>query len=449
MIQKERIKKLNDHPYREGDYVLYWMQASPRSHFNHALEYAINQANRLKKPLLAYFGITDNFPEANERHYHFLLEGLRETQILLGDRGIKLIIRLCSPPDGVIELAENASMVITDRGYLRIQREWVQKVISNIHCPFHQVETNVVVPVETASPKDEYSAATLRKKINKRLDDFLVPLQKRVIEKKSLDIPVDSVSLDDLDIIIKTIGVDSKVKPANKFAGGNSSALIFLNDFLKNKLHKFGERNDPSQDYTSHMSPYLHFGQISPLYIALEVLNTNSVGTSPYLDELIVRRELAMNLVFYNENYDNLDCLPEWAQKTLNKHRKDNREYTYSFEEFENAKTHDPYWNAAQKEMMFTGKMHGYMRMYWGKKIIEWTSDPEEAYTIALTLNNKYELDGRDPNGYAGVSWCFGKHDRAWKERDIFGKIRYMNANGLRRKFKIDNYVNAVEEIII
>jgi len=447
MIQKERIKKLNNNHLVEGDYVLYWMQASPRSHFNHALEHGINQANSLKKPLLAYFGITNNFLEANKRHYHFLLEGLRETQILLRDRGIKLIIRLCSPPEGVIELAENASMVIADRGYLKIQREWVQKAVSIIQCPFHQVETNVVVPVETASPKDEYSAATLRRKINKHLDGFLVPLKMRVIQKKSLDLPVDSESLDDLDSLIKRIGVDIDVRPVNKFAGGNSSALIFLNDFLKNKIHKFGERNDPSHDYTSHMSPYLHFGQISPLYIALEVLKTNSIGTSSYLEELIVRRELAMNFVFYNEDYDNLDCLPEWAQKTLNKHRKDNREYTYSFEEFENARTHDPYWNAAQKEMMFTGKMHGYMRMYWGKKIIEWTSDPEEAYDIALALNNKYELDGRDPNGYAGVAWCFGKHDRAWKERDIFGKVRYMNANGLRRKFKINRYVDAVDNI--
>ncbi len=448
MIQKERIKKLNNNPPMGGDYVLYWMQASPRSHFNHALEHAINQANRLKQPLLAYFGITENFIEANGRHYHFLLEGLLETQILLRDRGIKLIIRLCSPPEGVIDLGENASMVITDRGYLKIQREWVQKAVSIIKCPFHQVETNVVVPVETASSKDEYSAATLRKKINKRLDDFLVPLKMRVIQKKSLDIPVDSVSLDDLNSLIKHIGVEINVRPVNKFVGGNSSALIFLNDFLKNKLHKYEERNDPSNDYTSHMSPYLHFGQISPLYIALEVLKTNSIGTGSYLEELIVRRELAMNFVFYNEDYDNLNCLPEWAQKTLNKHRKDLREYLYSFTELENAKTHDPYWNAAQKELIFTGKMHGYMRMYWGKKIIEWTSGPEEAYDIALALNNKYELDGRDPNGYAGVAWCFGKHDRAWKERDIFGKVRYMNANGLRRKFKIHRYVDAVEENI-
>ena len=448
MIQKERIKKLNNYPPTGGDYVLYWMQASPRSHYNHALEYGINQANSLKKPLLVYFGITGNFPEANGRHYNFLLEGLRETQISLRDRGIKLIIRLCPPPEGLIELAENASMVIVDRGYLKIQREWVQNAASIIQCPFHQVETNVIVPVETASPKDEYSAATLRSKINKRLSDFLVPLKKRNLLKNSLDISVDSVPLDDINSLIQRINVDVDVKPADKYEGGTKSAIIFLNDFLKNKLHKFEERNDPSRDYSSHMSPYLHFGQISPLYIALEVLKTKSVGINAYLEELIVRRELAMNFVFYNENYDNLNCLPEWAQKTLSKHSKDIREYLYSFDELENAQTHDPYWNAAQKEMMSTGKMHGYMRMYWGKKIIEWTSNPEEAYDIALALNNKYELDGRDPNGYAGVAWCFGKHDRAWKERDIFGKVRYMNANGLRRKFKIDHYVDSVDGII-
>jgi deoxyribodipyrimidine photo-lyase len=222
-----------------------------------------------------------------------------------------------------------------------------------------------------------------------------------------------------------------------------------LDNFIESKLDRFADlRNDPSMEYTSNMSPYLHFGQISPLYIALKVSKTDSPGMESYLEELIIRRELSMNFVYYNPKYQSIDCLPSWALKTLNEHEKDQRNYTYAQMELEEADTHDPFWNAAQKEMVYTGKMHGYMRMYWGKKILEWVQTPREAYHIALYLNNKYELDGRDPNGYTGVAWCFGKHDRAWRERKIFGKVRYMNDKGLQRKFKIDKYVDRVDGII-
>ena len=195
------------------------------------------------------------------------------------------------------------------------------------------------------------------------------------------------------------------------------------------------------------MSPYLHYGQISPLYIALEVSNSESPGKNAYLEELIIRRELSMNFVFYNSHYNSFDCLPDWAKNTLLEHKKDKRNNIYSLNELENAETADPYWNASQKEMMVKGKMHGYMRMYWGKKIIEWIQDPKDAFEIALHLNNKYEIDGRDPNGYTGIAWCFGKYDRAWKERKIFGKVRYMNSNGLRRKFDVDRYVKKINHL--
>jgi deoxyribodipyrimidine photo-lyase len=188
------------------------------------------------------------------------------------------------------------------------------------------------------------------------------------------------------------------------------------------------------------MSPYLHFGQISPLEIALQVLQSSSQGKESYLDELIIRRELAINYVFYNHNYDSFNGLPQWAQKTLLSHKSDERTYTYSLIQLEKADTHDAYWNAAQREMITTGKMHGYMRMYWGKKILEWSSSPEEAFKTALYLNNKYELDGRDPNGFAGIAWCFGKHDRPWASRPIFGNIRFMSAEGLKRKFDVEKY---------
>jgi deoxyribodipyrimidine photo-lyase len=195
------------------------------------------------------------------------------------------------------------------------------------------------------------------------------------------------------------------------------------------------------------MSPWLHFGQISPLVIALKVMKTQSPGKEAYLEELIIRRELAMNYTYYNPFYDSFEGLNDWAKKTLKEHEKDKRPYRYSIDELEQAQTHDPYWNAAQEEMRITGKMHGYMRMYWGKKILEWMKSPEEAFSTALYLNNKYELDGRDPNGFAGIAWCFGKHDRPWFERPIFGKIRYMNANGLKRKFNAEAYVDKIKKL--
>jgi deoxyribodipyrimidine photo-lyase len=199
-------------------------------------------------------------------------------------------------------------------------------------------------------------------------------------------------------------------------------------------------------EFTSGLSPYLHFGQISPLFVALEVKKSGKKGKEDFLEELIVRRELAVNFVHYNSAYDSFNCLPQWAKATLHAHLEDKREYAYSLKDLENAKTHDPYWNAAQEEMRISGKMHGYMRMYWGKKILEWTRSPEEAFRRALYLNNKYNIDGRDPNGFAGVAWCFGKHDRPWKERQIFGKVRYMSSHGLERKFEIEKYVRKIEE---
>ena len=449
MIQKERISLLNDEQTQEGSYVLYWMQASARAHYNHALEYAAQNANELRKPLLIYFGITDNFPEANQRHYNFLLEGLRETQKTLKKRGLNMVIKPENPPEGAVKLAEDACLMITDCGYLPLQRDWRQEAAKNIECPLIQVESDIVVPVETASPKEEYSAGTIRRKIQKNLNKFMIPLKIRKIHHSSLGLEFESLDLNDIEKVMKDLKIDDSVKKVNWIQGGNIKALNQLESFLENKLDHFGDlRNDPSQNYLSNMSPYLHFGQISPLYIALLVNKTRGPGVVPYLEELIIRRELSMNFVFYDQNYDNMNCLPEWAQKTLLEHARDPRDYLYTLEELENAETHDLYWNAAQKEMVHLGKMHGYMRMYWGKKILEWTKNPLQAYHTALYLNNKYHIDGRDPNGFAGVAWCFGKHDRAWKERDVFGKVRYMNDNGLRRKFKIDLYVEQIEQMV-
>jgi len=448
MIQPQRLKSLNAKDIRKGDFVLYWMQASARAAGNHALEYAVRRANEQKRPCLAFFGLTDRFPEANLRHYAFLLEGLRETRRNLAAKGIQLVVRRISPEKGVLELAGRASLVVVDRGYLRVQKAWRAAAAGALDCPLIQVESEAVVPVETASPKEEWAAASFRPKIRKQLAEYLVPLRERKPLQDSLGLEFESLDLEDTNGLLRSLEIDRTVQPSPFFHGGAGEAKRRLKAFLRDKLDHFHDlRNNPSLDYLSHLSPYLHFGQISPLEVALAAAATKSPGREAFLEELIVRRELALNLVHYNPGYDSFEAVPSWARKTLEAHLADGRPSVYSLEELEAGRTHDPYWNAAQREMVATGKMHGYMRMYWGKKILEWSPTPEEAFAAALALNNRYELDGRDPNGFAGVAWCFGKHDRPWRERPIFGKVRYMNDKGLRRKFDVDLYVRRVAEL--
>jgi deoxyribodipyrimidine photo-lyase len=370
-----------------------------------------------------------------------MLEGLKEVMTSLKDRGIVMVVSRGSPQDGVVEFSTRASLVICDRGYLNIQKKWRHYVAGHVECPLLQVEADVVVPVETVSKKDEYSAATFRPKFNRILPAYLRPLDEQSALVDSTQFSYESYDISDTSRAVSGLNIDHNVKQVNGFHGGTGEAKTRLEDFIGSKLDSYADlKNDPNADSLSNLSPYLHFGQISPLYIALEVMKTGSRGIEAFLEELLVRRELSMNFVHYNVRYDSYDGLPEWAKRTLSEHKSDSRDYVYSREELEKAKTHDPYWNAAQKEMAITGKMHGYMRMYWGKKILEWTTDPEEAYESALYLNNKYELDGRDPNGFTGVAWCFGKHDRPWGSRPVFGTIRYMSSNGLKRKFDVERY---------
>jgi len=364
--------------------------------------------------------------------------------------GVKLVVQCRSPELGVVDLSKNACLTVGDKGYLKTLRQWYRFVATNVGCAFVQVEDNVVVPVEAAASKEEYSAATLRPKIHSRRDRFLEVPKQSMPKKSSLGLKFDSADLVDVDAVASALCVDRSVSKAQGFQGGSREAGKRLAVFSEEKLPAFPElRNDPTVDSTSSLSAYLHFGQISPVQIVLEVLAANAPNEAKeaYLEELIVRRELAVNYVYFNENYDSFEGLPNWSKRTLNKHKADSREYVYTVEELESAETHDPYWNAAQKQMRITGKMQGYMRMYWGKKILEWTNIPQDAFKAALYLNNKYELDGRDPNGFTGVAWCFGKHDRPWKERPVFGTVRYMNANGLKRKFDADKYVQQVKRL--
>ena len=453
MIQEDRISYLNEKDEQEGRYIIYWMQASQRIKYNQALETTIRIANKRSLPVLVYFEITNNFPDANLRHYYFMLEGLKEVADNLEEIGIQMVIHY-SGEDGnhspdLNALAQYAVMVITDCGYLRFENQWREKYAEELPCLLIQVESNIVIPVESASPKEEFSAGTFRPKVNRLLTNYLKPIEDTKLIHSSLDFKVKSFSINNIGDDIRKLSIDMSVAPSTLYHGGESQAETLLKEFANKKIYRFESlRNDPSKEIVSHMSPYLHFGQISPLYIALKLkMEAPAEAYRVYLEELIVRRELAINYVYYNENYDQFKGLPKWAKGTLEKHSRDTRKIIYSIAELEHGLTHDAYWNAAQKEMVITGKMHGYMRMYWGKKILEWSPTPQQAFQHCIYLNNKYELDGRDPNGYAGIAWCFGKHDRAWKERPIFGKVRYMNENGLKRKFDMDKYIKKVKDL--
>lgn len=458
MIQDTRIIK-HCVANKEGKYVVYWMQQSQRTKYNYALEFAIERANLLKKPLLVVFGLTADYPEANERHYKFMLEGLADIKKNLDRRNIGFELLDGVPDESIKSVMPDAKELIMDKGYMKIQKIWRKNIKDwineNYSMNVFEVEGDVVVPIYIASEKLEYAARTIRPKINRHLDEYLHPLSNRIIDTKwDMKIDAQTHDLNDIENLLQSLPLDRKVKGSDYYKGGEEQAHKVLDKFLDEKLKYYDMRNHPEYDYCSDMSPYLHFGHISVVEIAIKAKKTARDKVIPeeslasFLEEIIVRRELAMNYVYYNEDYYKFEAMTDnWAYETMKIHESDEREYIYSFEDLEEFKTHDKYWNAAMKEMVITGKMHTYMRMYWCKKIIEWTKDYKTAYDYAIRLNNKYFIDGRDANSYTGVAWCFGKHDHGWKERDIFGKLRYMNANGLKRKFDIEKYVEKVNRI--
>lgn len=419
---------------KKGHYVLYWMQQSQRAVNNHALEYAIQTANECEKPLIAVFILNPHFPESNVRHMQFMIEGLRETASMLNDRNIAFLVQTDSTDTALTQLASNACCIISDMGYLRYQRIWRKRISERAGKFFILVEGDVVVPVEIASDKEEYGAYTIRRKINAVRHSFLQLPQQAAI-KHSIDIQVPSADLDNMDMSIFDNGV-----PVVPTKGGYAQARKKLRKFLDKDIHQYANRgNNPAIDVHSHLSPYIHFGQVSVIEIALAVeqCSASDDAKEAFLEQLIVRRELAANFVYYSKYYDSLKCLPQWVQNTLNEHAKDKREYIYSLSQLKQAETHDDIWNRAQKDMVNNGTMHNYLRMYWGKKIIEWTADYAEALNVMTYLNNRYQLDGRDINSYAGILWCLGKHDRAFKERPVLGKLRYMSYQGVRRKMRV------------
>ena len=451
---ENRIKSINNKKMdKNGEFIIYWMQRSIRSSYNHSLEYAIHLANDLKKDLLVIFCFDREFSEINERSCYFLFESLKDVEENLKDRGIRFIILDSNPLITKIqEYSKKSVCIITDRAYLKYLREIREEAGEKISVRMIQIESDVVVPIEIASSKEEYSAKTLRGKLHKVLDFYLnkdfeyIEYEMNYLNKIKTDFDLEKIHE-----IIENLNIDKTVRKSKYFTGGENTAKKILENFISEKLEgysKFG--NSPELEYQSNLSPYLHFGNISPVFIAEKIskFQKNRESVDDFLEELIVRRELAINFIYYNQDYDKFQSMTySWAYETMSKHKNDQREYVYSLEILEKSETHDKYWNSAQKEMLITGKMHGYMRMYWAKKIIEWSETFEEAYEIIKYLNNKYFIDGRDENSYAGIAWCFGKHDRAWNERNVFGKLRYMNSNGLKRKFDIDKYVDKINKL--
>lgn len=450
-MNPERIQPLNDkEPDDRGSYVLYWMQQSQRAVFNHALEYAARIANDRGQGLVVGFGLMADYPEANARHFAFMLDGLADVGEALRERGIKFVMRKGSPDEVALDLARQASVIVCDRGYLRHQRAWRKRLAEACRKRLVQVESDVVVPVNSVSDKAEYAARTIRPKIMDRIERFSGSLPKTKLETSSVGAEIASdLPFDQPETVLADLDVDRSVGPVDFSRGGTAEAQHRLTRFIRSSLKGYEEnRSDPSKQQSSGLSPYLHFGQISPVEIVRKVRAAKSVSQADkdaFIEELVVRRELAANFVQFTPDYDKFDCLPDWAKDTLDEHKSDERPARYTRSQLEAGKTGDRFWNAAMAEMRETGSMHNYMRMYWGKKILEWCNTPKYAFETALYLNNKYFLDGRDCNSFANVAWIFGLHDRPWQEREVFGKVRYMNAKGLTRKFDMDAYVERIQ----
>ena len=449
MVNPTRIFHLNNKPYSQGP-VLYWMQRDQRVKNNWALLYTQQLALEMKQPLVVVFCLVSDFLEAGSSIFTFMMEGVAEIGRVLPTLNIPFILLKGDPLNQLPLFTNNfaPSCIVTDFNPLLLTRHWKWGVAEKVNIPVIEVDSHNIIPYRLTSIKQEFSARTIRGKIEKLLPEYLEPIPKLIrhpfsIAQENLEKSGGFRISEEMDKIGKTFKYRTN--------GGENSAEAKLEEFICHRLDGYdSQRNFPEKVGQSGLSPYLHFGQISAQHVALEVSSTEAPAASKkaFLEELIVRRELSDNFCFYNEKYDIFEGFPPWAKATLNKHRDDPREYLYSPEQLEHALTHDDLWNAAQKEMVILGKMHGYLRMYWAKKILEWTSSPEEALAVAIYLNDKYSLDGRDPNGYSGIAWSIGGvHDRPWGERKIFGMIRYMNYNGCLRKFNVKEYIRIVNNL--
>ena len=439
----------------DGKCVVYWMQRAQRGRDNHALDVAVQVANALGLPLVVYFAGIANFPHANLRHYAFLNRGLADVEEDLAERNIGFVLRN-APRESLQRFLSDvdAAFLVGDENPMREPERWRRELVERINIPFWTVDADVVVPSKLIE-KAQYGAYTIRPRLYRLLPEFLKPFENPKAEREwkrpkgfLADSPREDMTRGWKDL-------DRSVKPVEAWVGGHHAAMKRLRYFCGKLLKDYTkDRNRPEKDGTSALSPYLHFGHIGPVTIALAV--DAAVKKDPslkaardgYFNELIAWRELAVNFVKYTPNYDTADCAEDWAKKTIAEHARDERERLYSLKQLEAGETCDDLWNAAQTQMLEYGWMHNYLRMYWAKKILEWTPDVKTAVKYAVHLNDKYFLDGRDPNGYAGIAWSMlGKFDRAWGERPVFGKIRYMSGASTGKKFDSKLYIEQMRKL--
>ena len=440
-MDQRRRQIYNSSSPRSTGPILYWLHRDLRARHNWGLIHARQEALRRRTAVAAVFCLDPAFPGATLRSYDFLLAGLEETAETLRQENIPLILLTGDPPGEVDTLCRQVqpALVVTDFDPLHVKRHWLQSLV-NMGWPIHEVDSRNIVPCWLASPQNEYAARTFRPKIHRQLPTFLRHFPELSPHPHSWSGLPPGKAFTELRAALP---VDNTVQPVTWLQPGESAAWQMLDRFLAEKLSKYPRRNDPTLDATSKLSPYLHFGMISAQAIMLTIRERRLQGEEidAFTEELIVRRELSDNFCLYTPDYDQVSSFPIWARQSLELHLRDRRPYLYNDEEFEQGLTHDALWNAAQRQMVSTGRMPGYLRMYWAKKILEWSKEPSRALRLAIRLNDRYALDGRDSNGYAGIAWSIGGvHDRAWPERPIFGKVRYMNEAGARRKFDVERY---------
>lgn len=440
MIHPARIRVLKDAPIKSGP-IVYRMSRDQRVADNWALLYAAELAKKHNTYVVVLFCLLPGFAGATWRQYDFMLQGLREVEANLHEHGIPFFVRVGHANKSIPEfLAETgAGALVTDFSPLRASQNLKCNLAKKITIPFYEVDAHNIVPCWHASNKQEFAARTFRPKILGKMTEFLEPFP--LLKKQTAPLP-NPINWKKIEL---SITLDKSVAPVEWITPGEIAARRALKNFITQKLSRYDEtRNLPAQAGQSNLSPYFHFGQLAPARVVLEIKKhaASTPSATSFIEELVVRRELADNFCLYNKNYDSFAGFPVWAQKTLNDHRQNKRETIYTRDTLEKSQTHDDLWNAAQTEMVTRGKMHGYLRMYWAKKILEWTKNPEEALSIAIYLNDKYELDGRDPNGYVGIAWSIGGvHDRPWFARPIFGLVRYMSRESTGRKSKAADYI--------
>ncbi len=450
MTDKRRVHNLNSAEISKGT-IIYWMSREQRIGDNWGLYYAQQMALESKVPLLVVFTLADSFIGATRRHYGFMLRGLMQVEERAAKLNIPFILLRGEPTHSILRFIEKeeAGCVVCDFDPLRIKRHWFDNAAKEARVRFIEVDGHNIVPCRITSPKREYGAYTLRPKLNRLLPEFLYDIP-QIIRHPFLWHGVAEAF--DAELLIRELKADERVGEVEAVFSGEAGASAALADFIENRLNGYSVgRNDPLADGQSGLSPWLHFGQLSAQRVAYSVAHMGDTqDVAAFLEELVVRRELSDNFCLHCSGYDSIEAAPDWARRTLEKHRHDPRRFCYSRVEFEKAETDDPLWNSAQREMLITGKMHGYLRMYWSKKILEWTESPEEAIETAIYLNDRYSIDGRDPNGYAGIAWSIcGVHDRAWGERPIFGSIRYMSYDGCKKKFDLNRYCQIWKQAVL